>query len=51
MAAPSWTENMESITSAVGGTPRERSERREARVRSFGNVTKTFTIVARARIV
>jgi hypothetical protein len=51
MAAPIWAENMESITSTVGGTPRERSERSEAGLRPFGNVMKTFTIAAGARIV
>ena len=30
MAAPIWAETIESSTSAVGGTPRERAERRAA---------------------
>jgi hypothetical protein len=42
MAAPNWTEKMESITSAVGGTFREPSERRAAMERPWGNVTGTF---------
>jgi hypothetical protein len=35
MAAPNWTEPIEHITRTVGGTLRERSERREAIERPF----------------
>jgi hypothetical protein len=38
-------------TRAVGGAPRKRSERREARERPFGNVMTTFPVVATAQIV
>jgi len=51
MAAPSWTEIMESNTSAVGGAPRERSERRETIERPLDNEMTTFPVAATARIV